>query len=95
MALEVAIHLLEALVSDLDSRPVLLEKLAPEPAADEEARGVAQDRAGPHEPDQGDQLDLALPGDHASGDHDGLPRCHQPHERAGLQESSTRSGERL
>ena len=63
-----------------------LEEAAPQPAADEEARGVAEDRAEPDQPDQRNQLDLALAGDHAAGDHHGLARRHQADERAGLEE---------
>ena len=66
--------------------PCRSRKRRPEPAADVEARGVAEHGAGPDEADQRQQLDLALPGDHAAGDHDRLARRHQPDERARLEE---------
>ena len=78
MAVEVALHLLEPLVRDLHARAVALEEAAAEPAPDVEARRVAQDRADPDQPDQGEQLDLALAGDRAAGDHDRLARCDRP-----------------
>ena len=88
VALEVGLDLLEPLLRDLEARPVALEEAAPEPAADVEAGGVAEDGAGPDQPDQREQLDLALPCDNAGRDHDRLAGRHQPDERSRLQEGS-------
>ena len=86
VTVEVALHLLQALMRDLHPRPVALQEPAPEAAPDVEARGVAEHGADPHEADQRQQVDLSLPRDHAAGDHHRLPGRHQPHERARLEE---------
>ena len=83
---EVSIHLVEPLVRDLDARAVLLEEVAPEPAADEEARGVAEDRADPDDRDQRQERDGALACDHPARDHHRLARRNEPDESARLEE---------
>ena len=65
---------------------MLLEKCPAEPAADVEARGVAEHRAGPDDRDQRDQLDLALAGDHPTRHHDRLARRDESHERPRFEE---------
>ena len=62
------------------------DEVASEAAADEEAGGVTQHGAGPHDPDERQQRDLALPGDHSADHHDRLAGSDQAHEGAGLQE---------
>ena len=86
VALEVALHLREPLLGDLDPGPVALEEAAPELAAEHEARRVAEHGARPDDPDQDHQGDRALAGDHAAGHDHGLAGSDQADEGARLEE---------
>jgi hypothetical protein len=93
VTLEVRLDLLEPLLVDLHLRPVPQDEAATEATTDEEARGVAEDRRGPDDPDQHDQADLALAGDHAADDHDRLAGRDEADEGAGLEEGEDPDGE--
>ncbi len=86
VALEVGLHLLEPRLGDLEARAVFLEETASKPLADEEAGGVAEYGGQPDDPDQGEQVDRALPGHYSGGYDDRLAGRHETDECAGLEE---------
>ena len=87
---EVRLHLLEPRLRDLETRPVFLEEAASKPLADEEAGGVAEHGGQPDEPDQGEQIDRALPGHDSGRNDDRLAWRHETDECAGLEEGRHR-----
>jgi hypothetical protein len=86
VAVEERLDGVDALLGQLELRPVREQELAPEPPAGEEADEVAQDRARPRDPDHDDERDRPLAGDDAAEDEEGLAGRDEPDERAGLEE---------
>ena len=59
---------------------------APQPAAEQVAGRVAAECAEPGQGEQGENIDVALAGDHAAQDHDRLPGHDEARERGRLKE---------
>ena len=86
VALEVRLHLGEALLGDPHLRPVPQHEPAPQPLAEQEAHRVARPGAEPDDRQHQDDRVLALAGERAADDHRRLAGEDEADEGAGLGE---------